>query len=114
LAASSAYAVGEALDWHIGLGRRPREARAFYTTLVMATVIGMVMNFTNIDPIRALFWSAVLNGIIAVPMMYVMMHMASSQRIMGGYTIPLYLKVLGWAGALVMTAVVGAMFWTAV
>jgi len=110
LAASSAYAVGEALDWHIGLGRRPREARAFYTTLVSATFIGALMNFVDLSPIRALFWSAVLNGIIAVPMMFVMMHMASSQRIMGDYTIPTYLKRLGWAATGVMAFVVLAMF----
>jgi Mn2+/Fe2+ NRAMP family transporter len=110
LAASSAYAVGEALEWEIGLGRRPREARAFYGTLISATVIGTLINFTGIDPIKALFWSAVLNGIIAVPMMYVMMHMASSTRIMGEHTIPKYLKILGWAGAVVMTVIVAAMF----
>lgn len=115
LAASSAYAVGEALNWHIGLGRRPREARAFYATLIGATLIGTLMNFMDINPMKALFWSAVLNGIIAVPMMYVMMHMASSERLMGEHTIPLYLKIGGWIGTIVMTAVVVAMvattFW---
>lgn len=114
LSASSAYAVGEALEWEIGLGRRPREARAFYITIACATLIGMLMNFTDIDPIKALFWSAVLNGIIAVPMMYVMMHMASSTKLMGDHTIPGYLKVLGWAGAVVMTLIVLAMFATAI
>jgi Mn2+/Fe2+ NRAMP family transporter len=112
LAASSAYAVGEALDWHIGLGRRPREAKAFYAVLVCATLIGILINFTNVNPIKALFWAAVLNGIIAVPMMYVMMFMATSKRIMGELTIPRYLKVLGWIGALTMTAIVVAMFAT--
>jgi Mn2+/Fe2+ NRAMP family transporter len=112
LAASSAYAVGEALNWHIGLGRRPREAKAFYATLASATVIGIMMNFTGIDPIKALIWSAMINGIIAVPMMFVMMHMASSSRIMGEHTIPLYLKILGWISTAVMTAVVFAMIAT--
>ena len=112
LAASSAYAVGEALNWHIGLGRRPREAKAFYGTLCGATMIGVIINFTSLDPIKALFWAAILNGIIAVPMMFVMMHMASSSKIMGDHTIPPFLKSLGWASTLVMTAVVIAMFAT--
>jgi NRAMP (natural resistance-associated macrophage protein)-like metal ion transporter len=110
LAASSAYAVGEALDWHIGLGRRPREARAFYLTLVGATVMGTMISFAGINPIKALFWSAAINGIIAVPMMFVMMIMASSQRIMGDYVIPRHLKILGWTATIVMTVVVIAMF----
>lgn len=112
LAASSAYAVGEALNWHIGLGRRPREAKAFYSTLAGATLIGVAINFTSINPIKALFWSAILNGIIAVPMMFVMMFMASSTRIMGVHTIPRPLKILGWISTLVMAAVVAGMFIT--
>jgi Mn2+/Fe2+ NRAMP family transporter len=112
LAASSAYAVGEALNWHIGLGRRPREAKAFYATLIGATLIGLFINFTSIDPIKALFWAAILNGIVAVPMMFVMMHMASSRRIMGDHTIPKILKLLGWISTLVMTVVTIAMFAT--
>jgi Mn2+/Fe2+ NRAMP family transporter len=110
LAASSAYAVGEALDWHVGLGRRPREAKAFYATLISATVIGTGMNFVDIDAIKALFWSAVLNGIIAVPMMFVMMHMASSPKIMGDHIISRYLKYMGWFATGVMTLIVVAMF----
>lgn len=109
LASSSAYAVGEALDWHIGLGRRPREAKAFYSMLVGAIVIGTGMTFTGIDPMKALFWSAVLNGVIAVPLMIVMMHMASSKRIMGDHTIPPALKTMGWIATLVMSGIVGAM-----
>jgi NRAMP (natural resistance-associated macrophage protein)-like metal ion transporter len=112
LAASAAYAVGEGLNWHIGLGRRPREAKAFYTTLAGATLIGVAINFTSINPIKALFWSAVLNGIIAVPMMFVMMHMASSKRIMGDYTISWRLGAMGWLSTLVMAAVVIGMFVT--
>ena len=112
LAASSAYAVSEGFNWQIGLGRRPREAKAFYATLSGATLIGVMINFTSVDPIKALFWSAVLNGIIAVPMMFVMMHMASSRKIMGDYTIPPILKCMGWISTLVMTAIVFGMFAT--
>lgn len=110
LAASAAYAVGEALEWEIGLGRRPKEARAFYTTLVSATLIGTLMNFAHINPIKALFWSAVINGVIAVPLMYVMMHMASSKKLMGEHTIPPHLKILGWTATGVMTLIVAGMF----
>lgn len=106
LAASSAYAVGEALDWHVGLGRRPREAKAFYMTLVGATAIGTLMNFIGLDSMKALFLSAVLNGIVAVPLMVVMMHMASAKKIMGEHTIPRSLKIMGWIATLVMLAVV--------
>ncbi len=112
LAASSAYAVGEALDWHIGLGRRPREAKAFYATLVSATLIGTLMNFMDIDPMKALFWSAVLNGVIAVPMMVTMMHMASDPKIMGEHTITPYLKKMGWVATIIMILIVITMFVT--
>ncbi|HUY69287.1 MAG TPA: divalent metal cation transporter, partial [Alphaproteobacteria bacterium] len=64
LSASSAYAVGEALEWHIGLGRRPREAKAFYGTLAGATLIGLFINFTSIHAIKALFWAAIINGVV--------------------------------------------------
>ena len=97
LAASSAYAVGEALNWRIGLGRRPREARAFYTTLVSAMLIGLCINFSSIDPIKALFWTAILNGIIAVPLMFVMMRSGGFIKAHHGrlHTLPRTLKTIG-------------------
>src|SRR5260370_31779248 len=73
LAGSAAYALGEALGWSIGLSRRPLDAKAFYGTIAVATLIGVLINFIDIDPIKALFWSAVLNGVVAVPLMVVMM-----------------------------------------
>jgi len=112
LAASSAYALGEALQWPIGLGRHPREAKAFYGTLVGATLLGAVINFTNIDPIKALYWAAIINGIVAVPLMFVMMHMSTSPKIMGPLVIPRGLKYFGWLATIVMTVVVIAMFAT--
>ena len=69
LAGSAAYAIGEALKWPTGLGRAPREAKAFYAVIAFAVAAGALMNFTPIDPIRALFWSAVINGVAAVPVM---------------------------------------------
>ena len=67
--------VGEALDWPVGLGRLPRDAKAFYGTIAVATLIGIGINFIALDPIKALFWSAVVNGVVAVPLMVVMMVM---------------------------------------
>lgn len=111
LAGSTAYAVGEALKWPIGLARLPKDAKAFYLTITVATVVGIVLNFTPIDPIKALFWSAVLNGMAAVPIMALTMSMAQQPRVMGRFTLPPGLRLLGWLATLVMAAVVVAMGW---
>jgi NRAMP (natural resistance-associated macrophage protein)-like metal ion transporter len=112
LAGSAAYAVAEAFSWPIGLGRRMTEARGFYTILSIATLLGVAIDFTSIDPIKALFWSAVINGVIAVPIMAVMMLMAGRADIMGRFTAKRRLKVLGWFATVAMAAVVVAMFVT--
>mgnify|MGYP004706083037 CR=1 FL=1 len=112
LAGSAAYAVGEARQWPTGLERRPKEAQAFYATLVLATLVGMILNFAPIDPIKALFWSAVLNGVVAVPVMVVMMIVASRADIMGRFVIRGLLKWLGWAATLMMAGVVAGMLWS--
>jgi Mn2+/Fe2+ NRAMP family transporter len=109
LAGSAAYAVGEARRWPTGLERRPKEAQAFYATIVMATLIGMIMNFAPVDPIKALFWSAVLNGMTAVPVMIVMMMVAARHDVMGDFAIHGPLRWLGWTATILMGAVVGAM-----
>ncbi len=77
LAGSAAYAVGEALHWRVGLAQRPGRARAFYATIAAATFVGAALNFTPLDPIKALFWSAVINGVVAVPIMVMIMLMGS-------------------------------------
>jgi Mn2+/Fe2+ NRAMP family transporter len=110
LAGSAAYAVGEARQWPMGLARRPKEAQAFYAALVIATLIGMILNFAPIDPMKALFWSAVLNGVAAVPVMIVMMILAARTDIMGAFAITGPLKWLGWIATLMMGGVVVAMF----
>jgi Mn2+/Fe2+ NRAMP family transporter len=112
LAGSAAYAVGEALQWPIGLARLPKEARAFYGTVAVATAIGVAINFIGIDPIKALFWTAVLNGVIAVPLMVVSMMMARSPRVMGRFVLPRPLTVMGWLATAVMALIVAAMFLT--
>jgi len=112
LAGSAAYAVGEALQWPIGLARLPKEARAFYGTIAFATAIGVAINFVGIDPIKALFWTAVLNGVIAVPLMVVSMMMAMSPRVMGRFVLPRPLAAMGWLATAVMALIVAAMFLT--
>ena len=112
LAGSAAYAVGEALQWPTGLARRPLEAKAFYAMIALATLVGIGVNFINIDPIKALFWSAVLNGVIAVPLMVVMMLLTARSTVMGPFTLPRPLWLVGWLATGVMGATVLAMFWT--
>ena len=112
LAGSAAYALGEALGWPTGLSRLPRDAKAFYATIAIATLVGVFINFLDIDPIKALFWSAVLNGIVAVPLMAVIMIMAMQPRVMGAFILPRPLCAMGWLTTGVMAAAVAAMFAT--
>lgn len=109
LAGSAAYAVAETFHWRMGLGLQPMQARGFYAIVALATLLGVVLNFTPVDPIKALFWSAVINGVIAVPIMAVMMLMAVRPDIMGPFVIKRRLRVLGWLATAVMAAVVLAM-----
>jgi len=112
LAGSAAYAVAETFKWRIGLGLHLLEARGFYTIIIIATLLGVALNFTAIDPIKALFWSAVINGVVAVPIMAVMMLMAVRADIMGPFVITRRLTVLGWLATAIMAVVVLAMFAT--
>jgi Mn2+/Fe2+ NRAMP family transporter len=102
LGGSAAYAVGETLRWPVGLERKAKEAKAFYAVLAVATLMGLVLNFTKIDPIKALVWAAMINGVTAVPVMAFMMLMASRRKIVGKLKLPLYLKTIGWAAAAIM------------
>ena len=112
LAGSAAYALGEAFGWPTGLSRLPKDARAFYGTIAVATLIGVFINFVHLDPIKALFWSAVLNGIVAVPLMTMIMVMARQKRIMGAFVVPRPLWAMGWLSTGVMAIAVAAMFAT--
>jgi Mn2+/Fe2+ NRAMP family transporter len=108
LGGSAAYALGEALKWPVGLERKAKEAKAFYSVLAMATLIGLALNFTKIDPIKALVWAAIINGITAAPVMCFAMILASRRKVMGKLTLPLYLKIFGWlATAIMALAAVG-------
>jgi NRAMP (natural resistance-associated macrophage protein)-like metal ion transporter len=109
LAGSAAYAVGEARKWPVGLARKPEKAKAFYVTLTIATMIGVALNFSPINPIRALYWSAVINGVVAVPVMIIMMHMTENPKVMGQFTINGGLRSAGWLATAVMVAAALAM-----
>jgi Mn2+/Fe2+ NRAMP family transporter len=109
LGGSAAYAVGEALGWPIGLERKASEAKAFYAVLAMATLIGLLLNFTKIDPMHALVSAAIINGISAAPVMCFLMLMASNRKVMGKLTLPRYLKILGWTATLIMALAAAGM-----
>ena len=112
LAASAAYGIGEACRWEISLERTPAHAGRFYAVVSAATLIGVSLNFLRIDPLRALFWAAILNGVVAAPLMAVIMTMASNQRVMGKFVIPSYLKGMGWVATGVMLCVCLGVFFT--
>ena len=110
LAGSAAYAIAEAQDWSEGLNRKAMEARGFYGVIAAAMVIGMALSFSPIDPIKALYWSAVLNGVISVPIMAAMMIVVTSKRRMGDFTATPSQRLLGWTATVIMGCAVAAMF----
>ncbi|WP_395740890.1 Nramp family divalent metal transporter [Prosthecobacter sp.] len=112
LAGSAAYAVGEALRWPIGLERKAKEAKGFYAVIAIATLLGLALNFTPMDPIKALIWTAVINGVTAVPLMVVMMLMTMNRKVMGQFTLSRYLLVTGWLATALMAAATVGLFWT--
>jgi NRAMP (natural resistance-associated macrophage protein)-like metal ion transporter len=109
LAGSAAYAVGESFHWRVGLARKPTEATSFYGVLAAATLLGSGITLTPLNPIQALYWSAVINGVVAVPVMIVMMFIASSPKVMGKLTVGGWLNLLGWAATGAMALCVAAM-----
>ena len=104
LAGAAAYAVGEAMHWRVGLEVKPARATKFYLTLGVATLVGLALNFVHFDPIRSLFIAAVINGLLAAPVMALMMLMTRSRTIMGDFTLPVYLQIAGWIGTVAMFA----------
>lgn len=112
LAGSAGYAVTESFRWPNGLDMKVLQAREFYAIISLATIGGMLLNFTPVDPIKALFWSALVNGVIAVPIMAVMMVLAHNKKIMGAYTLSTRHTVIGWLGVAIMLVAVVGMFVT--
>jgi Mn2+/Fe2+ NRAMP family transporter len=113
LAGSAAYAVAETFRWRRGLDRKLREARGFYAIVAFATLGGIALTFSPIDPIKALFWSAVINGVISVPVLIVMMLLAGNTKVMGKFVSSPRLKFVGWLATTVMAAAVCAMLLSA-
>ena len=109
LAGSAAYAIGETFGWRVGLSRKPREAIPFYGVLAAAALIGAAIILTPVNPMQALYWSAVINGIVAVPVMVIMMLIASSAKVMGKFTIYGWLRWLGWLATAAMILCVAGM-----
>jgi len=109
LAGSAAYALAEARKWPEGLARKPHKAKAFYATIAAATLIGVLINFSPVSPIKALYWSAVINGVAAVPIMTMMMHMTANKRVMGDFPVSDGLRIVGWCATAVMAAAVAGM-----
>jgi Mn2+/Fe2+ NRAMP family transporter len=102
LAGSAAYALAEAMGWKSGLERKPKNARGFYGVIAVSVLLGLVIQYSPISPMKALFWSAVINGVVAVPLMVVIILIASSKSVMGAFTASRPILALGWIGAAIM------------
>lgn len=111
LASSAAYAVAEAFGWQEGLERHWREAKEFYAIIAVATLVGTGLDFTPIDPMKALYWSAVINGVVSVPIMVAMMLLAANRQVMGALTVRRKTRFLGWGSVAVMGVAVFMMGW---
>lgn len=109
LAGATAYAVGEGRKWPVGLSRKPKEAIAFYLVLTVSAAAGIGLNFTPIDPVKALYWSAVVNGVLAAPVMILLMVLVRRADIMGKLVVRGWLYRLGWAATAAMAACIVAM-----
>jgi NRAMP (natural resistance-associated macrophage protein)-like metal ion transporter len=109
LAGSAAYAVGESNGWKCGLEHKPWEATGFYAVIAAATLIGIAIDWSPLDPIRALFWSAVINGIVAVPIMAAMMVVVTRRKLMGKFVASVRLQLLGWTATVIMAGAAVAM-----
>ena len=104
LAGSAGYALAEAMGWNWGLERKASDARGFYGVIAISVLAGLVIQYSPISPMKALFWSAVINGVVAVPLMVVIILLVSKKSVMGAFTASRPLIVLGWIGTAVMAA----------
>ena len=111
LAGSSAYVAAETFGFREGLNEKPRRARHFYGTIAIGIIIGIFINFLRVNPISALFWSAVLNGVAAVPLIAVIVWLASNRRVMGQWRSSLLARMWGWATVVLMGAAAAGMFY---
>lgn len=109
LAGSGAYALSEAMGWHEGLERKVRDARGFYGIIAISVLVALAIQYSPISPMKALFWSAVINGVVAVPLVVVIILLVSKKSVMGDFTVSRPLAFLGWITAAVMGAAAVAM-----
>ena len=111
LASSAAYAVAEAFGWEEGLERQWFEARGFYAIIAIATLVGTLLIYTPVNPMKALYWSAVINGVVAVPIMIGLMRLTTRKDVMGAFTAGKKTRWFGWGGVAVMATAVLMMGW---
>ncbi|MFZ2029663.1 MAG: Nramp family divalent metal transporter [Vitreimonas sp.] len=114
LAGSAAYAIGDACGWKCSLEEKPWEAIGFYGVIAASTLLGVAIDWSHIDPMRALFWSAVANGVIAAPMMGAMMFVVTREKIVGQFKAPLGVQILGWLATAMMIAATLALVITSI
>ncbi len=110
LAGSAAYALSEAMSWKWGLERKATDARGFYGVIAVSILAGLIIQYSPISPMKALFWSAVINGVVAVPLMIVIIMLASSKSVMGAFTASRPIIVIGWVTTVVMSILALCMF----
>jgi Mn2+/Fe2+ NRAMP family transporter len=110
LAGSGGYALSEAMGWSWGLERKPNDARGFYGVIAISVLAGLLIQYSPISPMKALFWSAVINGVVAVPLMVVIILLVSKKSVMGAFTASRPLIILGWIATAVMGAAAVRMF----
>ena len=113
LAGAGAYALAEIMDWESGLERRAKDARGFYAVIAVSILAGLLIQYLPVSPMRALFWSAVINGVVAVPLMVLVLVLAARRSVMGDFAARGPLLVLGWIAAAVMTVAAAIMLWPA-
>jgi NRAMP (natural resistance-associated macrophage protein)-like metal ion transporter len=112
LAGSSAYAISDTLSWKQGLGKKFKQAKPFYLVIAVSTLIGLGINFMNIDPIKALIYTAVINGITAVPILFAILKIANDKKILGDKTNGPVSNLLGWLTFMIMGISVIILFFT--
>ena len=112
LSASASYAIAEAMNWREGLNLKLKRAHGFYGVITIATLIGLMINFVGIDPVKALVFTAVANGVAAVPLIFVIGKIAGDGRIMGEHKSGWLSNVFVWATFAIMAAAAIAMFAT--
>lgn len=112
LSGSAAYAVAEAFDWNASLNMKLKKAHGFYGVITIATIVGLTINFIGIDPLKALVYTAVINGVAAVPLLFLIVKIAASDKIMGEYKSGWLSKTLLWATFVIMGAAAVALFFT--